>query len=222
MYYGLTVLAVLCACLHIACNKRYLRFISPGNLIFSTCVKHVFVLLGRMLFVCGIAGFATCFTPFAALLAAAVAVLTVVVTVISFKAYGNNVSLFTMFQQMGGMLLPFMYGVVWADNKLTPWRIVGILLLSAALILPSIGKRGKSGITKPFVLLCVGVFLLQGGTNCLMYIHSNSPHGVDAYSFSAMYAAFSVLVSAVLLGVIALLRKRKTATDSVDLPAERR
>ena len=77
----------------------------------------------------------------------------------------GQVSVYTMFMMLGGMLLPYLYGVLFLKEALSPFCIAGLAALAAALALSAFGKGGGSGAKpkKIFYLLCAAAFLLNGG-----------------------------------------------------------
>lgn len=117
---------------------------------------------------------------------------------VTFIAYGKGpVSLYTVFQMQGGMLLPFLYGVV-CGNRLTVLHVVGILFMTVALILTVLPERGRA--QRPsggFVVLCCLIFLINGAISIVSYIYSNSALGTGPQNF--------IMAKALMLGSAAAL-----------------
>lgn len=58
------------------------------------------------------------------------------------------------------MLLPYLYGVIFADNKPSVCQIIGIFVMVASLIIPYLGIKHTGGEAKTgkilfFILFCV-------------------------------------------------------------------
>ena len=196
MYYLLALLADvgITACFSI--NKVYRGRVpyAVGSVAFKVAVSSgvsflLFFTLNR--FDVQVNGY----TILMALVMAAVAVLSEGVT---FTAYGKGpVSLYTVFQMQGGMLLPFLYGVM-CGNRLSVLHVVGILLMTSGLILTVLPERGR--VQRPsggFIVLCCLIFLINGTISIVSYVYSNSALGTGPQNF--------IMAKALMLGVAAEL-----------------
>ena len=142
------------------------------------------------------------FTPFAFLMAALSALNGFGFTFCSFKALGKiNLSLYSLFSMLGGMLLPFLQGLIFYGEKMTVAKGVCFALITAALLLAvkwkSIGKSGK----KSGVIYYIGVFALNGMSGVLSKIFTSAPAEMQtgATSYSLLSALISAFVSVILL-----------------------
>lgn len=117
--------------------------------------------------------------------------------VVCFTAYGKGkISLFTVFQMQGGMLLPFLYGVIFGD-KITIPRMIGIVIMTISLILtvaPN-NKGKKQEVTKSFVLLCCAIFFINGLVSIGSYLYSNNEMTLGPANF--------LIIKALMLGSFA-------------------
>ena len=110
----------------------------------------------------------------------------------------------------GGMLLPFIYGIVFADNKPTPFQIAGIVIMVFALILPYLSAKkdeNKEKNSSLYRILCVFIFIVNGAVSIVSYIQSNSPQAVDGNSFLTIYQLESVLLFAIVYAVWCAVKK---------------
>lgn len=121
---------------------------------------------------------------------------------VTFTAYGKGpISLYTAFQMQGGMLLPFLYGVL-CGNQLTWLHVVGIAMMTAALMLTVLPARGQADRpTKSFVILCCLIFMINGAVSILSYIYSNSADGTGAKNFIMFKALMLGSAAAILCGL---------------------
>ena len=146
------------------------------------------------------AGFKFRFNAFTLLMAAILAVLFLVSVLVCYKGYAKgSISLFTMFQMQGGMLLPFIYGIFYGNN-VSPFAIIGIIVMILSLIIPFF--REKQSFSIIFILLCGSVFFINGGVSIGSYIFSNSPNGTSIFDFLVLNNLISGIFSIVLYAVM--------------------
>lgn len=108
-----------------------------------------------------ILGFKVNFTPYAFILATLMSLFCLLYTLLGFKIIKHgNVSLYTMFLMSGGMMVPYAWGVIFLDEKLNVFRIIGIAVMLLGVLLPHIGSVRAD--LKQF-LLCIAIFFLNGG-----------------------------------------------------------
>ncbi len=170
-YYLLIFLAVILLALQFSTNKLYQ--LKCGNtavasLTFSTLsgltTSLIFLILTFVM------GEKFTITPYSLLMAAIIAGLCCTYTFIGFKimAFGS-MSVFMMFLMLGGMLLPYLFGVFYLDEEISIARILGVILLAISMIFPVLSKDRRGGII--FVLLCAAVFTLNGGVSITSKLH---------------------------------------------------
>lgn len=84
-------------------------------------------------------------------------------TLLGFRILGiGNLSFYTMFLMTGGMVVPYIWGVLFLNEPLTGWRVVGLLCIVVAII---VSNYSKEKLSRNMILLCGGVFLLNGGSS---------------------------------------------------------
>ena len=200
MYYLLLLLAVVGIAATFGMGKVYQLHTKPTFGVILRKTLPLTVLEGLMFLAMN--GFRVECNDFTLLMAALCTLVGILCAVVCFVGYANgSIAVFTMFQMVGGMLLPFIYGI-WYGNEVTVFRVAGIVLLLFSVCLPFFGQRGTSGavgkLTPKFILLCVSIFFLNGGISIISYIYSNSPSATDTNSFlivkSGVMAAACVLL----------------------------
>ena len=148
----------------------------------------------------GLCGFQVEFSLFSLLVAAGAALCGTTYNVISFRILkSGGMALYSMFLMMGGMLLPYIFGVIFLDEALTIWRILGLVIIAAAVVLSS---RAKYRFGGKVYLWCILVFLLNGGVSILSKLHQiDTSHGPISTSAFVMYGGLfrCVFCSAALL-----------------------
>ena len=137
----------------------------------------------------------------------------------------GQVSVYTMFMMLGGMLLPYLYGVLFLKEALSPFCIAGLAALAAALALSAFGKGGGSGAKpkKIFYLLCAAAFLLNGGIGIVSKAHQISASALPTYDFLIWNYLFQFVLSGIAFGAYALFaahRRKRAEADGASAGAQ--
>jgi drug/metabolite transporter (DMT)-like permease len=112
-----------------------------------------------------------------------------------------NLSLYSLFAMLGGMLLPFLQGLIFYDEVLTLGKIVCVVLISAALFFSVSGTIGSHGL-----IFYIGVFVLNGMSGVITKLFESAPYlKTSAAGYSVLSTAMTVLIS----GIILLLIKKQ-------------
>ena len=164
-----------------------------------TFYKSIVIVI-MMLF---ISGFKIIVTPFSLAMSVIYAVMCILMTYFSMKAFAvANLSVYSVFSMLGGMLLPFLLGVGFYNEKITVFKVVccGLIVVSVLLNLKS-GTQSKKAF-----LYYMAVFLLNGGVGVVSKIHQSSqlPH-TDSTGFMFL----SSLVCIVICGIWLVLKYKK-------------
>lgn len=193
-YYVMLIVATVLFAFQMFFNQQFQRLRGNGleaSLTFTTYV-HCVILLAMLC----INGFKMEWSWFSAGLALVRAVMDVTFGYCSIKALAcANLSVYSTFSMLGGMLLPFIYGVAFASEPLTLPMILCCLLISLALFLTV--ERGKHSGKAVFYYFCV--FTLNGLYGVVTTIHQKfAAMAVDSESFSAMSSLFTVVLAVVI------------------------
>ena len=210
MYYLMILVAVVLLALQFCTNKFYqLRF---GNAMTTSLLFTALSgLTTALLFFC-IGGFRLSVTPYSLLMAAIIAVLCCLYTLIGFKMFAlGNMSVYTMFLMLGGMLLPYLYGVFWLNEDITVCRILGVILLALSMVFPVLGTADDESKKKTrtlFLLLCLVVFTLNGFVSITSKMHQISDRFiVGENDFVVLSNGMNGLISSIALFVMCLSRR---------------
>lgn len=214
-YYLLILLAVVLLALQFSTNKLYQ--LKCGNtavasLTFSTLsgltTSVIFLILTFVM------GETFTITPYSLLMAAIIAVLCCTYTFIGFKimAFGS-MSVFMMFLMLGGMLLPYLFGVFYLDEGISVGRIIGVILLVISMVFPVLSKDRSGGVI--FVLLCAAVFTLNGCVSITSKLHQINTEmavcGTTTFVFLTNF--MNGIISAVGLLIMSLSGSSKAVDD---------
>ena len=161
-------------------------------------------LIGSVMYLC-LGGFPTAFPPVGWLLAIAFALVMVPYYVLGIKVLSlGSLAVYSMFMMLGGMLLPFAYGVLFLKETVTLGKAVGLLFLSAAICLQAvIQKRGEQATDKRkrflFFLLCIAIFILNGLTGVIAKAYEIADPAATAAAFTVISCAATAGLSLLLL-----------------------
>ncbi|MCI8413467.1 MAG: hypothetical protein HFE47_05175 [Clostridia bacterium] len=130
----------------------------------------------------------------------------------------GKVSVYTMFYTLGGMLLPFVYGIAFLNEKANVFRFIAVVLLIVAMILPCIGKSDVRS-SKSFYVWCVLSFLFNGAANIgskehQVNAHAGSTYGFLTWTYFFMFALSGIVYLCCML--YAYLHKRSAKAHDVE------
>ena len=210
MYYGIVSAAVLMFSVQFFFTDRYEKEMGGGaaSTFFYSLLSAV---AGGICLFC-VTGTDIGFTPFTLIMATATATNTILFSYFSLKALGKiNLSLYSVFSMLGGMMLPFVAGIVFYGEGITAGKIICIVLVMAALAF-TVDRDGKKGGT----LYYMGIFALNGMSGVLAKIFDSAPYKTtDAASYSLWTAVIMALMSGIIL--IPLIKGLKKPKLSVVL-----
>ena len=198
MYYGLVVISVIMFGVQFYVNDLYKN--ESGSGMPSAMLLGVLSGLAGTLCLLIINGFSVSATPFTLIMGLVTAVNSVLYTVFSLKALARiNLSLFSLFAMLGGMLLPFFQGLFFYSEPFTLAKGLCLAFIASALLLTV--ERGEK---KGGSIFYIGVFVLNGMSGVLSKLYQELPFekGSNAdYSFwiSIMSATISALILLVMI-----------------------
>ena len=107
-----------------------------------------------------------------------------------------NISVFSIFTMLGGMLLPVFYGVGLAGEKLTLGKAICCGLVTVAVLCTANGKKGD----KKAIFYYVAVFITNGITSVCAAVHQNYPTlNVDSYSYMVLSSLALMIIGLIYL-----------------------
>lgn len=195
VYYLLTAAAVVMFSLQFWFNDRFGTHCGSGGkaaVLFSLGAN-----LAGFLTLLIINRFRFEFTPFSLLMAVAVGLDGILFLYCSLKAFAViNLSLYSVFSMLGGMVLPFVTGIAVYGEKLTLGKSLCFAFTAAALALTV--KKGSGG--KKGYFWYAGIFILNGMSGVLAKIFQEAPYSkTSAAGFSVLSASAGTVLAAVLL-----------------------
>lgn len=192
IYYGLLLAAVTMFSFQFLFNGIFEK--EYGNGIRAMFVFSAGSSLAGLVVLLIINGFKIEYTHFSMLMASLAALDSIGYTYFSLKSLGRiNLSLYSMFAMLGGMILPSVTGLLFYEEDFTAGKA-----LCFALIILSLLLTVKKGEQKSGYIYYMGVFVLNGLSGVLSTVFQNSPYEKTSE------AGYSVLISVATL-VISVL-----------------
>ncbi len=155
-----------------------------------------------------VSGFKIEITSFSLIMAAAFVFVVVTYRMIGFKIMeGETIALYTVFLMAGGMMLPYIWGVLFLDEEISVLRTIGLVLIAISMV---ITNKCGSKINLKTTLMCIAVFILNGATSIVSKEHQIKAEAVSAIDFIVI----SNLLMAICCFFIAMLYGRKETKKS--------
>ena len=179
--YLLLILAAFLFAVQFLFNQQYRRLKGEGLGATMTFSLYTSAISFVILFALG--RFQLHITWFSLLIAVLYAAVCLLSSYAGLKAFGTaNLSVYSIFMMLGGMLLPFAYGILFANEALSFAKALSILLICAAVGCSF--EKGAEG--KNAYRFYAAIFVLNGLVGVLSKIHLSIPAlAVDSYSFMA-------------------------------------
>ena len=181
MEYGMLAASALLFALQFFFNQQYQKIRGDGT---DSAVTLSLYMHGISFFIMLVLnGFKLHATWFSILMAAIYAAVVLGYSFSSLKAFKTaNLSVFSIFAMLGGMLLPLAYGVIFRNEGFTVTKIICVILIGIATAM-SFEKGNKSKGNMKYYL---AVFVLNGLVGVVSTIHQTKPElAVDSFSFMA-------------------------------------
>lgn len=197
MYYLLVLSAVFLFSLQFLFNQKFQQ--SRGESLESALEFSLYKSIVIVVIMLFIGKFSIQVTPFSVLMATLYAVSGIAMTAFSMKAFAvANLSVYSVFSMLGGMLLPFVLGIGFYNEELSLFKLLCCLLIIVSVLLNI--KKGKQD--KKAIIYYMAVFVLNGMAGVLSKIHQSSslPH-TDSTGFMLISSLITAIISAVWLFV---------------------
>lgn len=162
-----------------------------------------------------VSGFKITISAFSVFMAASFATAAMLCIIMGFRIMQKgNMSLYTLFLMSGGMIEPYLWGVMLLGEKMTVAGIIGLAAIAAAIII------SNSGVKKPDktqLILCIAVFILNGATSIASKMHQMNPVSarVSVENFAFIIAVMKVIVCS--LSLLVCRNKMKENTRELKL-----
>jgi len=200
MYYSIVLIATVLFGLQFFCNHQYEQECGSGvaasmMLIAGSSILGAVVLLATN-------GFRLSGTLFTLIMAVVTALNNLLCTLCGLKALGcANLSLFSLFSMLGGMVLPFVAGIIFYGEEFTINKGICMLFVVGALLLTLQRDGNKKGR-----LYFAGIFIFNGMAGVLSKIYQATSY---VKADEASYTIWSSILAAILAGGFWLFTKER-------------
>jgi drug/metabolite transporter (DMT)-like permease len=215
MYYGLIMLSVIIFSGCFAFKNIYRKV--RGGSIQATLEFSFAGGIASIIFLTILNGLKFEFTPFTLVMALLKALNGFGFSYCSLKALGRiNLSLYSLFSMLGGMVLPFLQGIIFYDEDFTVAKAVCLVFIVLALLITVEGRGGKKG----GVIYYIGIFVLNGLSGVLSKIfEASSYEKTSARGYSILICLCSIVLSAIVLLIMRKTEAPKSTPMSLGIGA---
>ena len=140
-------------------------------------------------------GFKLSFSGYSFLISGLLNCLAASYTLIGFKILkSGTMAIYTLFLMSGGMVLPYIFGLIFLNEPFSVVRTFALVLLLVGVILPNFAKKD---ITSKQLVLCFAVFFINGCVSILSKIHQIDLgyQTINEMEFVAIGGAFKFVFS---------------------------
>ena len=209
-YFLIAISGILLACDFVATKAYQTKFgASPRVVLVFNALNGLFT---AIVFFC-LNGFRFEFSIFSAVMASAVVLCAILYTLVGFRMLkGGTMALYTIFLMVGGMVMPYLYGLIFLGEEASVLRIIGVGVMIGAVVICNLQGKLKAS---SMILLGIGVFLLNGMLSIV-----SKQHQVESEFLTVTATAFVILtgiakfaISAFALIFVKKEDKEKTEKD---------
>ena len=108
----------------------------------------------------------------------------------------RGMSLYTLFLMTGGMTVPYLFGLIFLDEKFSVLRTIGLIVIIAGVFFSGFGKEKPDRIS---IILCVIVFFLNGGVSVVSKLHSINAMAVPPEEFVVLSSLIGFATNLILM-----------------------
>jgi drug/metabolite transporter (DMT)-like permease len=186
-------------------QKAYVK--EYGSSARYTCLQSVIssaIFVGMMM----LEGSFPKYTHFSFAVAIIFALLNSICMLISFAVLRiGEMSRYSLFLHLGGLIIPFAYGIFFNGDALTVGKIICLVCVLSALFV-SIQLKGKTGSIKA-LLMYLAVFCINGIGCVLLAFHQNNLLGLENVSSDSFTILYMVLYGLMMLILALFLRLKE-------------
>ena len=211
IYYILAFLTAFGYALNFGLTKFYQ--IKQGNTIETGVIFNCLVGLAGSILYFIICRFKVEITLFSLIMAILFTIFVGVYTMIGFKIMSmGSMAIYTIFLMLGGMALPYFYGIIFLEEQITVLKVIAMLMMIIAIIMQNDGEKKKEKIL--FYILCIAVFILNGGVSIVSKIHQIDT-GYEAVSANGFVLLKNIMMFILYGGMIPFVMKGKKKATSI-------
>lgn len=163
-----------------------------GDGLSAALISMIYLSLFKIPILLVTGGFRVEFSLFSLWVALAHSVLCILCAYACLKALATaNLSVYSIFMMLGGMLLPFSFGILFLDEPLTAGKIACVVFILLSLLL----TLEKGGSSKGAFKYYLAVFVLNGSVGVVTAFHqSGIAQAVNSSSYMFLEAIWSLIL----------------------------
>ncbi len=133
------------------------------------------------------------FTVFSGTMALGMTVLVILYTLIGFQILAaGNTAYYSFFLMTGGMMIPYLWGLLFLNEPFSWWTMAGLFLITgAAFVIYSDKKK----ISAHIVICCAAIFVLNGFVSVISKEHQIRAGAVSSSGYVLLTAMAQMLLS---------------------------
>lgn len=193
--YLMLVAATLLLAVNFAATKLYQQKTGTGlaaglkfNVMLGILTAVIFLALNR---------FKMEWTLYSAGMAALATILCVAYTLLGFRIMsGEKMAMYTFFLMTGGMVVPYIWGLLFLNEEFSWLRTLGLLVIAVSVFITN-SDSSKPGWRQ--LLLLFGVFFLNGFVSVVFKLHQINTMAVPATDFLILNSIAKVVFCGVVL-----------------------
>lgn len=215
MYYAFLIASAFLTAGQFIFLKLYQK--AQGESVFGAAMLSVFIGITQMLFTFTVNGFKMSFSVFSLICALIMAALVITSNVLGVKVMKmGKLSVYTLFLMSGGMVIPFLYGVLFLNEQPKTIHFVSLILIIISLFIPAFEKTVEKKSSKVFYILCCVLFCVNGAVSSVIKTHQINKNAVNTFEFLFLIAMFQTVISLVIAlssqtseSPVAVIKKKK-------------
>ena len=146
-YYFLIALSgILLACDFVVTKAYQTKFGASPRAVLVFNALNGFITAVVFFFINGFSnGFGFDVTPFSAIMATAAVLCAILYTLVGFRMLkGGTMAMYTIFLMVGGMVMPYLYGLIFLGEAATLLRIIGVVVMIGAVVVCNLQGKIKA------------------------------------------------------------------------------
>lgn len=199
MYYLILIFSALLLGITFAFNKLYQR--AYGASPYAAFFFNTLLGLTTLAVFWAIKGFKLELYPYSCIMAGIEGILVICYNIFGFKILKSSgaMSMYTLSLMAGGMVLPYIWGIVFLNEPFTYMRTIGLILIIAGVVLSNL-KGSKTKWNQ--ALMCGAVFLLNGCVSIVSKLQLKGASELPATVLYPFVTGGSIVFSAVIGGIV--------------------
>lgn len=210
-YYLMTALAVMLLAGDFAVNKLYQK--KYGTDIEAGLKFNALLGLFTAAIFFAVNGFKSSFSEYSMLMASIVSLSIMIYNILGFRVLKScSMAFYTLFLMCGGMTMPYIWGILFLNEKLSLLHISGLVLIIISIIITANDRKIPS---RNILILCVTIFILNGISSIAGKMHQieKTYECVSETEFVAATGIAKLIIAAFAYTVLKIKNKNEQCKD---------